>query len=241
MTGTQKETGNLMRGREQIRHILLPKNPHIPDYVHEMSLRPIWRGRLHAVTLFLMIPLTIFLIMKATPAGNTLPAVIYSLSLLAVLSLSSAYHLLARTETSQIVMQRIDRAMIYVLIAGTYTPVLLIVMNPPASLIILGYVWTGALVGVILRALGKYHRISVLLYVLLGWTALIILPALWGYSPFLVLLLVIGGVCYTAGAVLYHFRVPALAPNTFGYHEMFHALTLGGMIFHYIAVFMLVT
>lgn len=220
---------------------MLPKMPHIPDYVHEMSLRPIWRGRLHALTLILMIPLTVLLMVKSVPAGNWIPAAVYSVSLLAVLSLSSSYHLLARTETSQVVMQRIDRAMIYVLIAGTYTPVLLIVMNPPASSIILGIVWAGATAGVLLRSLGKYHRISVLLYVLLGWTALIIIPALWGYSPFLVLLLLLGGICYTAGAALYHFRIPTLSPTTFGYHEMFHALTLGGMGFHYIAIYMLVS
>jgi hemolysin III len=136
-------------------------------------------------------------------------------------------------------MQRLDHSMIFILIAGTYTPFALLLLEGTARWVVFGVVWGGAVAGVVLRnAVRRPARwLFTGLYLLLGWVALGVIPQLreTGGLPVVVLLLV-GGLFYSLGAVVYALRRPNPSPHWFGFHEVFHAFTLAAFVTHYIAV-----
>lgn len=243
--GCEEDGGEAITGTSDtpdmsnLRHHLLPKAPHIPDYRHQ-TVRPIWRGRLHAVAVVVFAPLLAWLLV-ITPASSRLTVAIYAASLLACLTVSAAYHLLARSPAAQTVMQRIDRATIYVLIAGTYTPIIPLITEPPATYWLLGIVWVGAVTGVVFRSLGILNKTSTGLYLAVGWVAVFTAPALWSASMVAFVLVLIGGVAFTVGAVIYATKRPVLSTTHFGHHELFHALTLVGMLTQFAAIWVLVT
>jgi hemolysin III len=129
--------------------------------------------------------------------------------------------------------------MIFVLIAGTYTPFCLLVLAGSTSIIVLSIVWGGAAAGIITRL--TWHRapsaLFVPIYLAMGWTALVIAPALAARASVAVnAFLVAGGVLYTIGAVVYATKRPNLFPSVFGFHELFHAFTIAAAICHTIAI-----
>ena len=136
-------------------------------------------------------------------------------------------------------MARLDHSMIFILIAGTYTPFSLLLLEGTARWAVFGVVWGGAVVGVVLRNTVRRPArwLFVGLYLALGWVALAVLPQILATGgPAVLTLLLVGGVFYTAGAVVYALRKPDPSPRWFGFHEVFHALTLLAFITHYIAV-----
>jgi hemolysin III len=216
----------------------MPTKPRVPD--HRGDPRPLLRGWLHAGGLVLLVPMSIWLVQASSPWVR--PAVvIYVLSLLLTVAVSSAYHIAARSQQAQQVMRRVDHSMIFVLIAGTYTPVVVVVLQPPMRWWMLALVWVGAAVGVVLTSLHRLPRVSLGMYIALGWVAVICAPALVRYSMTAAVLLLLGGVAYTAGAVMYAMRRPRLSPAVFGSHEVFHACTLAGFGLHFAAIALLVT
>lgn len=179
-----------------------------------------------------------WLLAAAAPAYR-LAVVIYASSLLACLIVSAVYHLGARTPVSQLVMQRVDRATIYLLIAGTYTPALLVITTPPATLWLLNVVWVGAAAGIVLRGLGICNRTATALYLVLGWVGVITGPALWAESISAFVLTLAGGLAYTLGAAVFGMKRPVLSRTHFSHHEVFHALTLAGMASQFAAIVIL--
>jgi hemolysin III len=139
-------------------------------------------------------------------------------------------------------MRRIDHSMIFVLIAGTYTPFSLLVLDPPWSIVMLAVVWGGAAAGVVLRLVThRLEAVRQVLYLTLGWLAVLTLPFTIGrLGPMAVLLLLGGGIFYTLGAILFLRKVPRLRPEVFGYHEVWHAMVIGGTVCHYLLVLILV-
>jgi hemolysin III len=136
-------------------------------------------------------------------------------------------------------LQRVDHSMIFVLIAGTYTPVCALVLPDTLGTLLLVVAWSGAAVGVVLQLLPRPtpRALGVALYIALGWVALLAMPALVreiGWTP--TLLIAAGGVLYTLGAIVYARKRPDPLPNVFGYHEVFHAFTLGAAGLHYAVV-----
>jgi hemolysin III len=136
-------------------------------------------------------------------------------------------------------MKRLDHSMIFVLIAGTYTPFALLLLEGAARWTVFGLVWGGALAGVVLRnAIRRPARwLFVGIYLLLGWVALGVLPQLHDAGGMtVVVLLLVGGLFYSLGAVVYALRRPNPSPRWFGFHEVFHAFTLAAFATHYVAV-----
>jgi hemolysin III len=136
-------------------------------------------------------------------------------------------------------MRRLDHSMIFVLIAGTYTPLCILVLNPPWSWAILTAVWVGAGVGITLKMvrIDGFAAVGGALYVVLGWLAIIAAPQLIrGLSVPLVCLVVAGGILYSTGAIVLARRRPDPAPATFGYHEIFHSFVIGGTACHYAVI-----
>ena len=216
--------------------------PHMPVFMHATgSWRPRWRGRIHAIAVAVTIPAGIILTLF-TPAGVPRVAVgIYAFSLLALYSTSASYHLFTRTLKSQKTMQQIDHAMVYVLIAGTYTPVCLLALPRGVGVPFLLLIWGAATLGMILKLTWRAKRLGHAMYIIIGWAALIILPWAHGRAGFTSLLMyALGGVVYTFGAVLFYMKKPVLIPHIFGYHEIWHVFTVIAGVLQFIGVGLLV-
>ena len=216
--------------------------PHTPVFEHTNGKwRPRWRGRVHAIAVACVIPAGIALVAWAEPGLPRLAVIIYVLSLLALYSTSASYHMFTRTFKTQRTMQQLDHAMVYVLIAGTYTPVCLLALPPRIGLPFLGIIWTAALVGMGLKAMWKARKTTGALYIIIGWAALIVLPWAYERAGFVSLLLfALGGVVYTVGATLFYLQRPKLVPHVFGYHELWHVFTVVAGILQFVAVGVLV-
>ena len=168
---------------------------------------------------------------------------VYSGTTLALFGTSALYHRRTwRTARGRTVMKRADHSMIFLFIAGTYTPVATLAMPGETARTVLVVVWSGALAGVALKTLWPHAPawLGVPIYLALGWVAVFVLPDMLrsGGVAALVLLLV-GGLLYTVGAVFYATRWPNPWPHTFGFHEFFHAATVLAAICHHVAIWLL--
>ncbi len=179
------------------------------------------------------------LLVAAAPPGAPRWAVaIYALTLTGLLGVSAVYHRITWSPARRALLRRLDHAMIFLLIAGTYTPIAL-TLGTGAQVALLAAVWAGALAGVGFQLAWPTapRWLQAVVYVALGWTAVAVLPELWrtlGGSG--VALIVAGGALYSVGAAVYAARRPDPWPRVFGYHEVFHALVLAAAACHLAAV-----
>jgi hemolysin III len=173
-----------------------------------------------------------------------LATALYGTTVVGMFGVSSLYHRRTWvTPTSRAVMRRLDHSMIFLFIAGTYTPAAVLAMSPQTGTVVLAVVWTGALLGVVIKLAWPHapRWLGVPIYLALGWVAAFVLPELLARAGVAALvLLLVGGALYTAGAVGYGLRRPRGWPHTFGYHEFFHAATALAASCHYVAVWLVV-
>jgi hemolysin III len=197
--------------------------------------RPRWRGRLHQAAFFVSVPAGLSLIALGSTAPARTGAAVYAATLSAMYAASAALHRIDWGPRALRWMRHLDHSMIFVMIAGTYTPFALLALQPPWSTVVLGVVWGGAALGVTVRLLAE--RFGVLqgtLYLTLGWIGAIVLPwAIGNLGITGTTLMFAGGLCYTVGAVLFWLRRPVLRPEVFGYHELWHVLVVAGSLCHY--------
>lgn len=204
-----------------------------------LSERPSWRGRVHSWAFFAAIPAGIFLIVVSNGTVGHVSASIYATTLLLLFGTSAAYHRLAHTLRARAIMQRLDHSMIYLLIAGTYVPLCLVALPPAWGIPTLAVVGTLALVGMVLKmtAFDRLNWLGYALYPIMGWVALIVAPALVQHLTTLQLVLIVGGgVAYTVGIPVLVKRRPDPWPKTFGYHEIWHVITVVAATMHFTAV-----
>ncbi len=205
--------------------------------------RPTWRGRIHTWAFVIAIPAAVLLLVASSSAIETVGIAVYGVSLMAVFGVSAAYHRLAISEKAQRIMRKADHATVFVKIAGTYTPVCLLALPRDRGIPILIAAWSIALVGVAVKVFApqRYIRWSSPLYIALGWVALAGMPALVrNLTTTELSLLLIGGVVYSAGAILFWLRKPDPSPMIFGYHEVWHVMTVVAAIFHFGAIVLVV-
>jgi hemolysin III len=205
-----------------------------------VAVKPRLRGVSHEWAFFVSLVLGAALIVAAKTPKATLAVAIYAVSLSALLGTSALYHRVnwKRPEVRRW-MRRLDHSMIFFLIAGTYTPFALLVLNGPLADAVLAVVWVGALIGAIVEMIWIEHPkwVAALVYMSLGWVAVIAFPGLWqemGVEG--TLLVAAGGLLYTVGAVVYATQRPNPNPRVFGYHEIFHALVIAAAAAHFAAV-----
>nr|WP_253647826.1 hemolysin III family protein [Williamsia deligens] len=205
------------------------------------------RGWIHLYSGFVAIATGIALVTVAAALAGPVAAVscaVYAVTVCGVFGVSATYHRVQwSTESARRWMKRADHSMIFVFIAGSYTPFCVLALPAPTRWIVLGVVWGGALAGVALKMAwpGAPRWVGVPLYLLLGWTIVVVAPTLIHSAGVTVLvLLAVGGVFYSGGAVLYATRWPNPWPTTFGHHEFFHAATVVAALVHYVAVWMVV-
>jgi hemolysin III len=204
------------------------------------SVKPRLRGVSHEWAFFISLVLGAALIIAAKTPQATLAVAIYAVSLSALLGTSALYHRVnwKRPDVRRW-MRRLDHSMIFFLIAGTYTPFALLVLDGPLADAILVVVWVGAIAGAVVETVWIDHPkwVAALIYMSLGWVAVAAFPQLWvdmGVTG--TLLVAAGGLLYTAGAVVYATQRPNPSPRVFGYHEIFHALVILAAAAHFAAI-----
>jgi hemolysin III len=205
-------------------------------------VKPTWRGRLHQAAFFVAIPAGMALVAVARGTSARVAASIYACSLVGLFGASAAYHRLARSPRSRRWLKRADHAMIFVLIAGTATPVALLALHPPWSVLLLVVVWGGAALGIALKMarVEGFRALTGTLYIVLGWAVVLVLPQLvHGLSAASLVLVLMGGLLYTTGAIVLLRNKPDPAPATFGYHEIWHSMVIAASACHYVAVLLL--
>ena len=210
---------------------------------HERLQKPRFRGRLHQATFWSSIPAGAFLIVRSTHASAYVATAIYAASMSILFGTSAAYHRGNWSEKARALMQRLDHAMIFVLIAGSYTPITLLALRPSWGITMLSIVWTLAVIGatVTLVKFDFVDKHGGYFYVALGWLMVVALPVIvQTLTTNQLVLLAVGGVLYTVGAINFGRRWPALRPRTFGYHELWHVMTVLAAGCHYALVLSLV-
>lgn len=203
-------------------------------------VKPRLRGVSHKWAFFAALALGVALVLSAPSERATLAAAIYALAVAGLFGTSALYHRVDwRAPSARRWMKRLDHSMIFVLIAGTYTPFALLVLHGPLAIAILCVIWGGALAGVVLKLawIDAPKWVSAVVYVCLGWVALAVFPQLLdSLGVTATAMVAAGGALYTAGAVIYALKRPDPAPTVFGYHEVFHLLVIAAAAIQYAVV-----
>lgn len=201
--------------------------------------KPRLRGWLHAGAAPLALAAGIVLICLTPTALGKAASAVFMASSVILFSTSATYHLGRWSVRTKTVLRRLDHSNIFLLIAGTYTPLAVLLLDRKSMIILLSIIWGGALAGLLARVLwiGAPRWLYVPIYVALGWVAVIYLPAFARAGGAAVVWLVIaGGLAYTLGAVVYGLKRPNPFPAWFGFHEVFHLLTLLAFACHFTAI-----
>jgi hemolysin III len=201
--------------------------------------RPLLRGVLHQAAFSASLVVGTLLIVGADGARRHTAAAVFAGSVAACFGASALYHRVTWTPRLRLWMRRVDHAGVYLLIVGTYTPVCLLVLDGAWRLVVLVMVCVGAGAAVVLKFawVDAPKWLAAALGIALGWAGVAVLPQLVArLDPAAVALLGVGGVAYTAGAIIYARRRPNPLPAVFGYHELFHALTIVAVACQYVAI-----
>ena len=200
--------------------------------------KPRLRGWLHLVTSPLVIASGLVLIVLAPTAPATAAAAAYAATAAVLFSTSAAYHRGRWSPRAEQWLKRLDHANIFLLIAGSYTPFGVLALVGEDRIAVLAAVWSLAVAGALFRIIwvNAPRWLYVPLYIALGWAAALFTPQLLhGAGAAAFVLIAAGGCCYTAGGVVYALQRPDPSPRWFGFHEVFHALTVVGFICQYVA------
>ena len=208
----------------------------LPD---EVRVKPRLRGVFHQYAFFVSLGSGALLVLLAATTRASIAVAVYAASVSALFGVSALYHRVTWTRPVRGRMRRLDHSMIFLLIAGTYTPVGLLVLKGTIATVVLAVVWGGALAGIVLEL--AWARAPTWLgravYLALGWVAVVAMPQLFAQLGVAGgLLILVGGLVYSAGALVYARRRPDPVPAVFGYHEVFHLLVIVGVAAHFLAI-----
>ncbi|GAB3459749.1 hemolysin III family protein [Streptomonospora sediminis] len=203
------------------------------------AVKPRLRGWLHLGTAPPALAAGIVLVSLAPTMPARIAAAVYAATAVLLFSTSAIYHVGRWSSRAVAVLRRMDHANIYLIIAGTYTPFVTLVLGGGLRTAMLTLIWTGAIAGVLFKMfwLNAPRWLSTALYLAIGWVAVLFIPQLIGGThPAAWILVLVGGLLYSAGAVVYGLKRPDPSPRWFGFHEVFHSLTIAAYICQYIAV-----
>ncbi len=209
----------------EVTHNMVPQSAPVP-------VKPLMRGWLHAAAAVFAVILTVVMIIRS--AGSVPKAVsvaIFGASLIELYTVSAVYHLGPWQPGVKKILRSIDHSNIFIVIAGTYTPLCVNILSGVSRIALLSVIWGVAAVGIVLAIFtSKVPRwIHPILYVVMGWIAVFAMPEFLAAASWtLLILLITGGALYTVGALVYSFKWPNPFPKVFGYHEVFHFFTIAG-------------
>jgi hemolysin III len=222
----------------------LPRLPLLEDELDHppVETKPLWRGWIHAGTFPLAIAAGVVLIALADGAAAKWASAVFMASSLLLFGISAVYHRFNWRPTVKAVFRRLDHSNIFLLIAGTYTPLAVCALPPDKAVVLLSIVWGGALLGIGFRIfwLKAPRWLYVPLYLALGWAAMMYIVDLVQANVAMMVLVLVGGVAYTVGAVFYALKKPNPVPGVFGFHELFHACTVIAFLCHWTAILLIV-
>jgi hemolysin III len=201
--------------------------------------KPRLRGVLHEIAFAIALALAPVLVIFTDGTRQRFSAAVFAGSVVACFGASALYHRVTWSPRMRLWMRRIDHAGVYLLIAGTYTPVSLLALSGNWRVVVLAVVWSGAAAAIVLKFVwvSAPKWLAAAIGLALGWVAVVALPQLVSHLPATaVILLVLGGLAYSAGAIVYARRRPDPIPAVFGYHELFHALTIVAVSCQYVAI-----
>ena len=201
--------------------------------------KPRFRGVIHQWSFFVALAAGAALVAWAPAGRATFASAVYAIALAGLLGTSALYHRVTWQPRARAWLRRLDHSMIFVLIAGTYTPFAVLVLDGSVRDIVLVGVWIGAAAGIVFTLLwiNAPKWLAATAYVSLGWFSIIAVPQIAERAGAgALILLAVGGAAYTAGAVVYARRRPDPRPATFGYHEIFHVLVVVAAAAHFAAV-----
>jgi hemolysin III len=206
------------------------------------TVNPKLRGWLHAGTFPIAVTAGIVLVSLAPNSQARVTAAIFSVTAALLFGVSALYHRGHWSPRATGLLKRLDHANIFLIIAGTYTPFSVLLLPPGPARVLLWLVWSGAVLGVLFRVLWVHapRWLYVPVYLALGWVAVVYLPDFLHGGVAAFVLVVVGGVLYTAGGVIYGLKRPNPSPRWFGFHEVFHALTIAAFTAHYVGLSLIV-
>jgi hemolysin III len=213
----------------------------VKDVVEDVAqaVKPRLRGWIHAGLAPLALVYGVVLIALTPSGAPRLSVVVFAVATVLLFGTSAVYHRGTWSVRTAAILRRLDHSNIFLVIAGTYTPLSTMLLPPGTARTLLVVVWSGALAGILMRVLwlGAPRWLYVPIYVALGWVAVWFLPAFGRSGGAAVMWLVIaGGLAYTVGALVYGLKRPNPSPRWFGFHEIFHAGTMLGYVCHGIAI-----
>jgi hemolysin III len=200
---------------------------------------PKLRGLLHAGAVPVAVAAGVVLVALSPTAASRAGSAVFTASAAANFSISAALHRGRWTWSVARLVRRLDHASIFVLIAGSYTPFTILMLAGRDRVVLLSIVWAGAALGIGFRLFwpSAPRWLYTLIYLVLGWAAVLFAGAFADYdAPAVLLMMVVGGVLYTAGGIVYGLRRPNPSRHWFGFHEVFHALAIAAFVTHYIGV-----
>jgi hemolysin III len=202
------------------------------------AVKPRLRGWLHAGVSPLVLAAGVVLVALAPTTASRWAAVVYSLAGVALFATSAVYNIGTWQARGQAILKRLDHGNVYLIIAGTYTPIATLALDGRQQELFLIGVWVAAGLGVLFRVLWIHapRALYVGLYMALGWAIAPFVGDVFAASVAAGVLTLVGGVLYTVGGVVYGFRRPDPSPTWFGFHEVFHALTIGAWACQYVAI-----
>ncbi|MBC7443812.1 MAG: hemolysin III family protein [Ramlibacter sp.] len=221
--------------------------PNLPFFEDDAPLpedvKPTWRGWIHAGTFPVTIVAGAILLLAADGAAARWSSLVFVLSSMLLFGNSALYHRFNWRPRTKVILKRIDHANIFLLIAGSYTPIAVLALPPEKSTLLLSLVWGGAILGIAFRVfwIQAPRWLYVPLYLALGWGALMFIVDFFQANAVMMTLIMIGGLCYSVGAVVYGLKKPNPVPGVFGFHEIFHTLTVVAFLCHWVAILIIAT
>lgn len=203
------------------------------------AVKPRLRGWIHAGTAPLAVVASILLIVASPTPGARWANAVFGIAAVLLFGTSAVYHRGTWSPRIAGVLRRLDHTNIFLVIAGTYTPLAVLLLPADTARTLLLVVWPGAILGLLARIfwLGAPRWVYVPIYLALGWVAVGFFPQFWeNGGPAVTYLIGVGGLAYTVGAVVYGLKRPNPSPQWFGFHEIFHVLTVVGCGTHFVAV-----
>lgn len=200
----------------------------------------------HFIGAILSVVGLIYLIYKGIKVGTfpyLIGSLVFGISMVLLYSASTTYHWIRAKDKTLEIFRKIDHMMIFVLIAGTYTPICIVALGGVFGYTFLAVVWTIAIVGIVMKAFWKDmpRKVTTAIYISMGWFSVVALYHLTKSLPLQGLIfLILGGIAYTIGGIIYGGKFKIFNFKNFGFHEVFHLFVLGGSFFHYMMVVTLV-
>lgn len=205
------------------------------------EVKPTWRGWIHTGVLPLVVAGGIVLVVLANGVPAKLATAVFFASSLLLFGNSALYHRFNWSPKVKVTLKRIDHANIFLLIAGSYTPITWLALPQEKAVLLMSIIWGSALLGICFRVfwLEAPRWLYVAIYIAMGWGAFVYVVDFMNANAPMMILILVGGLCYTLGAVVYALKKPNPVPGVFGFHEIFHSFTVLAFMCHWTAALLI--